>query len=69
MKLSELNIPKSEIVRLSDEWILVVRNKSLFLKKIEGYTYEELAEEYNLSTTQTKAIVKDCLNRISKHMQ
>jgi len=68
MKLNELNISKSEIVRLADEWILVVRNKTIFLKKIEGYTYEELAEIYNLSTQRTKEIVKDCLNRISKHM-
>lgn len=68
MRLNELNLSKSEIVRLADEWILVVRNKTIFLKKIEGYTYEELAEIYNLSTQRTKEIVKDCLNRISKHM-
>lgn len=68
MRLNELNISKSEIVRLADEWILVVRNKSLFLQKVEGYTYEELAEMYNLSTVRTKEIVKDCLNRITKHM-
>lgn len=68
MKLSELNIPKSEIVRLSDEWILVVRNKSIFYKKLEGYTYEEIAEEYNLSTVRIKEIVKDCLAKIEKHI-
>ena len=68
MRLNELNISKSEIVRLADEWILVVRNKALFLQKVEGYTYEELAEMYNLSTVRTKEIVKDCLNRITKHM-
>lgn len=68
MRLNELNLSKSEIVRLADEWILVVRNKTIFLQKVEGYTYEELAEMYNLSTVRTKEIVKDCLNRISKHM-
>ena len=68
MRLSELNIPKSEIIRLSDEWILVARNKALFLKKIEGYTYEELAEMYHLSTVRTKEIVKDCLNKIKQHI-
>jgi Mor family transcriptional regulator len=44
------------------------RNKAIFYKKVEGYTYEEIAEEYNLSTQQIKAIVKDCINRISKHI-
>lgn len=68
MKLSELNIPKSEIVRLSDEWILVARNKNIFLNKVEGYTYEELSEMYNLSTVRTKEIVKECLEKISKHI-
>ena len=68
MKLSELNIPKSEIVRLSDEWILVARNKNIFLNKVEGYTYEELSEMYNLSTVRTKEIVKECLAKIEKHI-
>lgn len=68
MRMSELNIPRSEIERLADEWILVVRNKEIFYKKLEGNTYEELAEEYNLSTQRVKEVVKDCLNRISKHM-
>lgn len=67
MRLSELNIPKSELIRLADEWIFNARNKTLFFKKLEGNTYEELAEEYNLSVQRTKEIVKDCINRISKH--
>lgn len=68
MRLSELNLPKSEIIRLSDEWILVARNKAIFLKKIEGYTYEELSEMFNLSTVRTKEIVRDCLNKIKQHI-
>lgn len=68
MRLSELNIPKSEIIRLSEEWILVARNKSILYEKLEGYTYEEIAEKYNLSTVRTKEIVKECLDKISKHI-
>lgn len=68
MKISDLNIPRSQIIYLADEWILVARNKAIFFMKLEGFTYEEVAEKYNLSTQQTKAIVKDCLNRISKHI-
>ena len=68
MKLNELDIPKSEIMHLIEEYVYVVRNKNVFLSKLEGKTYEQVAEEYNLSTQQTKAIVKDCLNKISKHM-
>ena len=68
MRLSELEISRSELDHLISEYIWNVRNKAIFYRKLEGYTYEEVAEEYNLSTTQTKAIVKDCINRISKHI-
>lgn len=68
MRLRDLDLPRSVLVNLAEEWILVARNKSIFFKKLEGYTYEEVAEEFNLSTQRTKEIVKDCVNRISKHM-
>ena len=68
MRMSELNIPKSQLLLLSDEWIWNARNKEIFFNKIEGKTYEEIAEIYNLSTQRTKEIIKDCINRISKHI-
>lgn len=68
MRMSDLNIPRSELEMLISEYVYIARNKSIFFRKLEGYTYEEVAEEFNLSVQQTKAIVKDCLNRISKHI-
>ncbi len=69
MRLSELNISKSQLVSLADDYIFNARNKSIFLNKVEGYTYEELAEMYNLSTVRIKEIVKECLNKVSKHIE
>lgn len=68
MRLSELNLPRSEIVRLTEEWVMIVRNKQIFYMKLEGYTYEEIAEKFNLSTVRTKEIVKECLDKIVKHI-
>lgn len=68
MRLSELDLPKSQLILLVDDYIYIARNKELFLKKLEGYTYEELADQYNLSTVRIKTIVKDCLCKISKHI-
>ena len=68
MKLSELDLPKPQLVQLTEFYIYHARNKALFLKKIEGYTYEEVAEEFNLSTVRTKEIVKECLDKIVKHI-
>lgn len=68
MRMSELNMPRSELEHLISEYVYIARNKSIFFKKLEGATYEVIVEEYHLSTQQTKSIVKDCINRISKHI-
>lgn len=68
MRMSELNIPKSQLIELANDWIWNARNKEIFFNKIEGKTYEEIAEIYNLSTQRTKEIIKDCLNRVSIHI-
>jgi Mor family transcriptional regulator len=68
MRMSELDISKSQLNVLVEDYIYNARNKSLFMKKVEGYTYEELSEMYNLSTVRTKEIVKECLDKISKHI-
>lgn len=68
MRMSELNIPRSQIEYLIESYVYVARNKSIFYKKLEGYTYEELSEMYNLSTVRIKEIVKDCLNKINQHI-
>lgn len=68
MRMSELNIPRSQIEYLIESYVYVARNKTIFYKKLEGYTYEELSEMYNLSTVRIKEIVKECLDKISKHI-
>ena len=68
MRLSELDLPKPQLVELTEFYIFNARNKALFMRKVEGYTYEEVAEEFNLSTVRTKEIVKECLDKIAKHI-
>jgi len=68
MRMSELNIPRSQIEYLIESYVYVARNKAIFYKKLEGYTYEELSEMYNLSTVRIKEIVKECLDKIAKHI-
>ena len=67
MKLSELDLPKSQLIILVYDYIYHARNKMIFLNKLEGYTYEELSEMYNLSTVRVKEIVKECLDKVYKH--
>ena len=68
MRMSDLDIPKSQLMILVDDYIYIARNKEIFLMKLEGYTYEEIAEEYNLSAVRVKEIVKECLEKINKHI-
>ena len=56
MKLNELNIPRSELDHMIDEWIWIVRNKNILLKKLEVFTYEELAEEFVANNNGTQYI-------------
>lgn len=64
--IEDLSYPEME--KLVDEWIHNGRNRELVKRKIHNtdITFEQLAEEYKLSVTRTKVIVKEAkalLNR------
>ena len=67
MKLRDLGIPRSEIVRIADEWIWNTRNKTILYMKMEGKTYEEIAESLCLSTQYVKEIFSASQNIIIEH--
>lgn len=53
-----MNLPRSEIERLIDEWIFSERDRAILKRRLlDGICYEPLAEEFNLSVRQTKNIV------------
>lgn len=67
MKLHELGLPKSEILRIADEWIWNTRNKNILILKMEGRTYEEIAEIFCLSTQYVKEIFNTSQKLIIEH--
>ncbi len=68
MKLHELGIPKSEVIRIAEEWVWNTRNKEMLFLKMEGLTYEEIAEKYCLSVQYTKEIIIASQNKIIEHL-
>lgn len=67
MKMPEL--PRSEYERIISEWIHSERDRNMIRRKyLDGITFEVLAEEYNLSVTQTKRIVYSGRDVILKHI-
>ena len=53
-----IDIRKSEVEHLIDEWILNERDRSILKRRlIDGITYEKIASEYDMSVRQIKNIV------------
>ena len=54
-----LEITNTEIAHIIDEYIRSERDRAMLKRRyIDGICYEPLAEEFDLSTVQTKRIVK-----------
>lgn len=67
--MCKFNLPRSELELLIDEWIFNLRNKQIYIKKrMDGFTYEELAELYNLSVQRIKAIVYEVEDILKAHI-
>lgn len=58
MKVDLVNLANSELSNLIDEWIKNIKHRKIMKSRyIDGLTYAELAEAYELSIQQTKNIV------------
>ena len=70
--MKNLNLPRSEIENLIDEWIIgknAERDRKILKRRLlDGICYEPLAEEFGLSVQQTKNIVYKCQNKLFKHL-
>ena len=54
----EFRFPRSVIEGLIDEWIFSERDRKILKRRLlDGITYENLAEEFDLSVRQIKTIV------------
>lgn len=65
----QLDMSRSQITILIDEWIFNERNRNILKRRLlDGLTYEKLAEEFDLSVQQTKNIVYKCQDIMSLHL-
>lgn len=57
----------SETERLINEWIFNERNRNILKRRmLDGITYERIAEEFDMSVSQIKRIVKECKKIINQ---
>lgn len=60
-----INTSRSEAERLINEWIFNARDRNILKRRIlDGVSFEELAEEFHLSTQRTKVIVYQSLDKL-----
>ncbi len=58
--------PRSEWERLIDEWIFNERDRKILKRRLlDGITHEKIAEEFDMSDRQIRAIVKKCVAKLS----
>lgn len=65
-------LSRSQLESLIDEWIVGrngERNRAILKRRlIDGITYEQIAEEFDLSVRQTKTIIYKEEQRLIKHI-
>lgn len=68
----QLGASRSQIVAAIEEWIIGKNGKRnrqiLYRRLIDGLTIERIAEEFDLSSAQIKAIIKNGSAIIQKHL-
>ena len=66
------DVPADKIAADIDRWIAgrnAERNRAILKRRlIDGPTFETLAEEFDLSVPQTKAIVYRCSDKLFRHV-
>lgn len=59
----------SQIIEVINEWIHSERDRKIMIDRfVNGYTYENLAEIYDLSVRQVKRIICKCINVVYPHI-
>ena len=62
---NNIDIPRSEWERLIDEWIFNERDRAILKRRLlDGKTFEQLAEEFDLSTQNVQRIVYKSQNKL-----
>jgi hypothetical protein len=69
INIERYNLPRSEIQYLIDQWIFNERDRAILRRRLfDGVLFEDLAEEFCLSTVQVKTIVYKTMDRLEKHL-
>ena len=64
------DLSRNEIENLISQWVFNERNRKILHRRlIDGVRFDDLAEEFDMSVTQTKNIVYKNRSRILQHVR
>lgn len=67
---NNIDIPRSEWESLIDEWIFNEMHRTMLkLNLLDGWTYERIAEKFDMSTRQIARIIPRLQNQLFKHIK
>jgi hypothetical protein len=67
---SDANLPRSAWETLIDEWIFSERDRAMLKRNLlDGRTYEQLSEEFGLSSRQVATLIPKLQNQLFKNIK
>lgn len=70
MKMPQNSLCRSEWEKLIDEWIFNEQHREMLKRNIlDGRTYEQIAEQFDMSTRQVARIIPRLQNQLFKHIK
>lgn len=69
MNLNDTDLSRSQIENLIYEWIFNKRYRDILIDRLlEGMTFQDIAEKYDLSVQHTKRIIYKAEEKLFKHL-
>jgi DNA-directed RNA polymerase specialized sigma24 family protein len=66
---NNVDIPRSEWEKMIDEWIFSEEHRQMLKRNLlDGRTYEQIAEEFDMSSRQIARIIPRLQNQLFKHV-
>ena len=70
MKTENYNLSRSEWENLIDEWIFSERDRAMLKRNLlDGRTYEQIAEQFDMSTRQVARLIPKLQEKLFKRIK
>ena len=69
INIERYNLSRSQVEYLIDQWIFNERDRAILKRRLlDRILFEDLADEFCLSTVQIKSIVYRSMDKLEKHL-